>query len=110
MEKIKCFAVTDQQVIIPLKEVSREVYPEDGITMITTEIDGECEFPNHCISHHEAYFKEMYLNHYGEPDKGNVFVVYNAAREWAKQGLKTRIFGLRRELRECLEKLKKLEG
>jgi len=102
---VMCFAVTDQDVIIPLREIRREVYEDDGLVLIETEIIGDPEYPAHCEAHHKAYFKELWLNKDGEPDKGNVFMTRAEAVDWVAKNIRTKIAGKQRELRELQHKL-----
>jgi len=106
---VMCFAVTDQQAVIPLKETSRKTYPEDGLVMITTEIVGDVEYKNHCEAHHKAYFKEMWLTREGEPDKHGVFMTLEEAKNWAAKSLRCEIDSKRNELFRLEQKLAKLD-
>lgn len=74
-ENDKYFAVTDQHVIIPLRVIDvEEVELGDGdnIFRIETEVVGEVT--SHMECHHRIYFRDMWLDDSGLPDKGNVFV------------------------------------
>lgn len=67
---MKMYAVTDHHIIITLvviKETVREDYVQ-----IETEISGEAD--DYMLCHYNHYFKEMWLDDDGLPDKGNVFV------------------------------------
>ena len=105
---VECFAVTDQQSIIPLKEISRTVYEEDELCEIETEICGEVEYPEHCAAHHDIYFRKMWLNPDGEPDNGRVFMARTDAERWAIKAINTKVAGAERELRTLQSKLAKL--
>ncbi len=102
---VMCFAVTNQDVIIPLREIEREVYEDDDLVLIKTEIAGEVEYPSHCETHHKIYFKEMWLNKEGEPDKKNVFMTRQDAVDWVSKSIRTKIARKQRELRELQQKL-----
>lgn len=71
-----CFGVTDHHMIIPMKVIGREeiemIGDDDNYFQIETKID--CEVTSYMECHHSNYFKFMWLDDNGLPDKGNVFV------------------------------------
>jgi len=70
MDTATYYGVTDHHIIIPLvvvKETTREEFIQ-----IETEIFGESN--DYMVCHYNHYFKEMWLDEQGLPDKGNVFV------------------------------------
>ncbi len=64
------YGVTDHHIIVPLKVIKRTTV--EDFVKIETEIFGESNDYMEC--HHHHYFKEMWLDEDGLPDKGNVFV------------------------------------
>lgn len=107
-EPIVCFAVTDQFAIIPLREIART--ETDGMTLIETKIDGDVEYVSHCECHHRIYFREMWLDDDGKPDKGTVFMTLSEAKKWVASSIKIKIAEKRRELKSLQTKLDKLWG
>lgn len=87
MDIITCYGVTDHHIIIPLKEISRIGHGE--FTQIETEISGKSNEYMEC--HHKFYFKEMWLDEDGLPDKGNVFVNKADAIKYALKKAKEEI-------------------
>ena len=70
MDITTCYGITDHHIIIPLVVVKR--FRMEDYVKIETEISGESNDYMEC--HHNHYFKEMWLDEHGLPDKGNVFV------------------------------------
>ncbi len=79
MKFTTCFGVTDHHVIIPLKVIGRTVVEE--FTEIETEIDGDSN--EYMTCHYKHYFKVMWLDDDGFPDKANVFVTKATAIAYA---------------------------
>ena len=81
----KYFAVTDHYIIIPLKVIKREEVESgddyDNFIQVTTEI--ACEVTSYMKCHHLNYFKYMWLDDNGLPDKGNVFADEKDAVKYA---------------------------
>lgn len=70
MDIVTCYGVTDHHIIIPLKVIKRTAV--EDFVKIETEITGKSNDYMEC--HYNHYFKEMWLDEEGLPDKGNVFV------------------------------------
>lgn len=84
------YGVTDHHIIIPLVEVKRTTR-EDYI-QIETKISGG--FDDYMLCHYNHYFKDMWLDDDGLPDKGSVFVnkadAITYALKNAKEEIKTK--------------------
>lgn len=71
--------MTDHHVVIPLKVTDTKSL--EGDIQITTELVDTPRGYTRC--HHDHYFKEMWLNEKGVPDKGNVFLSEGDAIDYA---------------------------
>lgn len=102
-----CFAVSDQQVVIPLKVV--DCIERGDIKKITTEIVGDaCQ---HAIDHHDVYFKEMWINNQGELTKKNVFMTKELALSGAISAAEDNLQLAERKvegIKENIERLKQM--
>jgi len=83
----RCYAVTDQHVLLPLKVTGCNTVGD--LVQIETELD--CEPTTHREAHHETYFKVIWLDAGGLPDKAGVFVRKEDAIAHAVRNTETEI-------------------
>ena len=100
------WAVTDQQEIIHIKEV-RRVYKGELTQVITSMVNPET---NHTTTHHEAYFKEMWiLEGETKPKKQNVFHNEDEAVTYAIKHAECKLDTAKVEVENLNGKLRKLQ-
>lgn len=99
-----CFAVTRQNVIIPLEVVSIKNDYGDGDYMLTTEIVGD--FDRHQEIHHATNFASVYL----EKGKlhGLVFLTEKEAKKYASDCIKYAIKSAQDQVNSLTKQLEEL--
>lgn len=102
----KCFAVTDQHVIIPLRVVNRQDI--HAVCRITTEIEGDAG--GHAEAHHQTYFRNLWLDEHGLPEMGNVFVSEDDAKAYAIKRITSALSQKQREIDQLIERLVELNA
>ena len=82
------FAVTDQNVLMPLvvSNVENDVEDLEGWLEVTTKLSDE-EASRHQSSHHQAYFKKLLIEPDGTSSRAGVFDSKEAAIEYAEMSI-----------------------